>query len=270
MKTPLQTQSALIVVMLLSACLAGCTYERVISDDMDQWRAMAKPEQARPDPTMPTYAGSGWGVELAAFSGRDRQAGAARLITYLKDKSNITDAWPYDQGNRTLVLRGRFENAGAAEAQELLYQTRQLSIDEQQPFAKAQLTPYGSAAANAATPSDLQQFAGMAGYTLQVAVFDAAGGPRFREAAEAYCRQLREKNEQAYFYHGPNRSMVTIGLFNDSDLIPQGPVMQYGPRIREIQERFPHNIANGSTIVEKAQGQIIGDQPSVLVHLPRQ
>jgi hypothetical protein len=36
---------------------------------------------------------------------------------------------------------------------------------------------------------------------------------RRKEDAVASCRQLREKGEQAYFYHAAGRSYVTIGLF---------------------------------------------------------
>lgn len=262
--------SAVLILLATLISAWGCTYERVVRDDMDPWRKLASGERAPDLPTMPTFSSaSGWGIELATFSGRRRFSQANQLVTFLKEKTVIDDAWINDMGTHVAVLRGRFESPDAQVAQELLHQTRELTIDSSKRFEKAQLVPFGKATQSAVMASDLAQFVGMEGYTLQVAVFDSAGGPRYREAAEAYCRQLREKNEQAYYYHGPNRSMVTIGLFNESDMVQVGPLKQYGPRIREVQQRFPHNLVNGSTVVESAGGQIIGDQPSTLVHLPR-
>lgn len=262
---------------LLCATLAtGCTYRRVIHDDMDTWRAMATKNQATSDSPITTpdfHAQSqrgGWTIELARFSGTHRFASAQRLVQFLKDKTALADAWVHDTGSECIVMRGRFPAADAPGADALLHETRELAIDDTKRFEKARLIPWGSAAADAAEqPADLAQFAGMQGYTLQIAFFDKAGGKSFREAAETYCRQLREKGEQAYFYHGPNRSMVTLGLFTDADWQGQGIQKHYGPRIRELQERFPHNLGNGATIVERVNGQLIGDQPSVLVHLPR-
>ena len=263
------------LVLLLAACGAvtlSCTYERVVSDDMDAWRGMASKPQATDDPTTPDYSpqsSGGWAIELATFTGKSRRTSATRLVKWLKANTSLHDTWVYDQGNDSLVMQGRFTEPDSKQVQDELHRVRQLEIEKVKRFEKAQIIPYGKTALTADQPSDLTQFAGIQGYTLQVAFFDKAGGSRFREAAEAYCLQLRQKNEQAYFYHGPNRSMVTIGLFTDADWEGQGVQKRYGPRILELQERFPHNLGNGSTIVEKSGGKILGDQPSVLVHLPR-
>lgn len=263
------------MLTLLAACgpvMVSCTYERVVSDDMDAWRNIASKPQATDDPSTPNYGSQsrdGWAIELSTFTGKNRQANARRLMTYLMKQPNLSDIWVYDQGNDTHVMQGHYTDPSSELVQEELHRIREMTFDDIKRFEKAQVQPYGKTAMTADEPSDLTQFAGMPGYTLQVAFFDKAGGKEFREAAEIYCRQLREKKEQAYFYHGPNRSMVTIGLFNDSDWEGEGVSRHYGERIRELQKRFPHNLGNGSTIVEKSRGTIIGDQPSVLVHLPR-
>jgi len=264
----LMTRMAMLLTLLMAV---GCTYERVVKDDMDQWRKLANKERPAPGlPTMPSFvSSSGWGIQLATFEGNRRFTQAHRLVAFLKEKTAIQDAWVHDAGTHVVVLLGRFENPSSQEAQDELHRIRQMEIESTRRFEKAQLVPFGQAVQSAVMPADLSQFAGMSGYTLQVAVFDAAGGPKYREAAETYCRQLREQNEQAYFYHGPNRSMVTVGLFEESDLVQTGVLKEYGPRIREVQQRFPHNLVNGSTVVESAGGQVIGNQPSTLVHLPR-
>lgn len=272
MHKPGLTISVLALLLTLCGSLLSCKYERVVHDDMDTWRSMASKPQAHDDLTMPNLASQnqgGWAIELAIFSGKRRQASAKRLVMWLKENTSLSDTWVYDDANDSRVMQGRFSEPNSPQVQEELHQVRQMVINDVKRFEKAQIVPFGKTAMTAAQPSDLSQFAGIQGYTLQVAFFDKAGGQRFREAAEAYCRQLREKSEQAYFYHGPNRSMVTVGLFTDADWEGEGVKRHYGPRIRELQERFPNNLGNGSTIVEKSNGQLIGDQPSVLVHLPR-
>lgn len=272
MHKPRLTISVLVLLLTFCGSLPGCTYQRVVHDDMDAWRGMASKPQAHEDPTTPNFASQdqgGWAIELATFSGKRRQASARHLVTWLKEHTSLSDTWFYDDANDSRVMQGRFSEPNSPQVQDELHKVRLMVIDDVKRFEKAQIIAFGKTAMTAAQPSDLAQFAGIQGYTLQVAFFDKAGGERFREAAETYCRQLREKNEQAYFYHGPNRSMVTVGLFTDADWEGEGVKRHYGPRIRELQERFPHNLGNGSTIVEKSNGQIIGDQPSVLVHLPR-
>lgn len=264
-----------VAMTLLLACwgsMVGCTYERVVRDDMDAWRSMASKPQAQVDPALPRHTSQdqgGWAIQLATFSGNHKLNAAKRLVDYLKEHTTIKDAWVYPQGSDALVMQGRFTEADSPAIQAQLHEVRQMVIEDAKRFEKAQVVAYGKMAEADVQPSDLAQFAGIQGYTLQVAFFDKAGGPQFREAAEAYCRQLRKKNEQAFYYHGPNRSMVTIGLFTDADWEGTGVSKHYGPKIRELQERYPNNLGNGSTIVEKENGQIIGDQPSVLVHLPR-
>lgn len=268
----LQAVLPLALASVLASALVSCTYERVVHDDMNAWRSIASKPKADADPTTPDFtsqSSGGWAIELATFTGKHRKASALRLVTWLKENTTLTDAWIYDQENDTLVMQGRFTEPNSPQVQEELHHIRAMKIQDVQRFEKVQIVPYGKTAMTAATPSDLAQFTGIQGYTLQVAFFDKAGGSRFREAAETYCRQLREKNEQAYFYHGPNRSMVTIGLFTDADWEGEGIKKHYGQRIQDLQLRFPNNLGNGSTIVEKVNGQIIGDQSSVLVHLPR-
>ena len=121
---------------------------------------------------------------------------------------------------------------------------------------------------------DLKQHAGM--YSLQIGFYDEAFGKEFRKAAEEMATILREDGVEAYYYHGPNISMVTVGLFDDSDLVkrevrmPNGLVSiqeGYGPRIKVLQEQFPNNLGNGATVIDKIDGQNLGPQPSFLVRV---
>ena len=116
-------------------------------------------------------------------------------------------------------------------------------------------------------PLDLRRFSNMSAYSLQIAVFDAGAGGDFRDQAELYAKSLREKGEEAYFYHGPHRSMVTVGVFSANDFEQGGT---YGARIRAVQERFPYHTVNGEQISEQANGEGDGNKrphKSFVVHV---
>ncbi len=122
---------------------------------------------------------------------------------------------------------------------------------------------------------DLAQFAGHMGrYSLQIGFWDETyreGRGDFRRAAEEQVMKLRSEGVEAYLFHGPLRSMVTVQLFGEADLIRRadGSVLP-GPRVAELQERFPYNLANGQpfrlTIFGKQQED---PQPSFVIEMPR-
>lgn len=60
------------------------------------------------------------------------------------------------------------------------------------------------------TPYDLTRANGK--YTVQVGTFDLYGR---KEAANQYAAALRSEGYEAYVYHGPTQSIVTIGAFGD-------------------------------------------------------
>lgn len=110
---------------------------------------------------------------------------------------------------------------------------------------------------------DLRRFVGV--YTLQIGYYDDEYGKDFRAAAERAVVVMREDGHEAYFYHGPHRSMVTIGLFSEKDFVREGVSSVYGPRIREAQKTHPYNLGNGRTLIQKVRGESVGEQPSFIV-----
>ncbi len=123
---------------------------------------------------------------------------------------------------------------------------------------------------------DLAQFAGQVGkYSLQIGFWDETyrgrGQGDFRRAAEEQVLKLRREGVEAYLFHGPLRSMVTVQLFGEADLIRRadGSVVP-GPRVVALQERFPHNLANGEPFRLMIFGKQQEDpQPSFVVVMPR-
>jgi hypothetical protein len=120
-------------------------------------------------------------------------------------------------------------------------------------------------------------------YTLQVGVYSRedqkAATPaemaEFRKTAEEAVVQLRREGEQAFYSHGPNRSMVTIGLFGTEDFDATSKFES--PALRALRKRFPYNLQNGMgikqrfTVTDPKTGQQMKKeriQPSGLVQVP--
>ena len=259
---------ALLVVVMIN----GCTYERVVHDGWANLRAMADPKitqednQALSDES--TASGqTHWAILLDTFQGAARHEQARQLIHSLQQQGAIPDLWMQDTGEQVHVFRGQYVHPDDALAENDLRQTRLISLEGQRPFASAQLIPVGAASVDVPTdPLDLSRFSGM--YTLQIGFYDDQFGDDFRQAAQQAAATLREQGHDAYFYHGPHRSMVTVGLFTDRDFIQRGAVRAYGPEIEALQKKFPYNLGNGLTLVEKVHGKKVGTQPSLLVRVP--
>ncbi len=90
-------------------------------------------------------------------------------------------------------------------------------------------------------------------YSVVVAVFYDVPEMNYagrKEFAVKYCRQLREKGEQAFYDHGQTHSAVTIGLFPETAIrmrrkgVQTIPVVQ-DPRMRALMDRYPRLAVNG-------------------------
>jgi hypothetical protein len=125
-------------------------------------------------------------------------------------------------------------------------------------------------------------------YTLQVARYghtdrsqptpeELAG---FREAAEQAVLELRREGDEAFFYHGPFGSSVTIGLFSEADYLtqirdPSGgltnlPRPYESASLASLRAKYPHNLVNGATLQSRRKGtDEMVTQGSFLVGVPR-
>jgi len=91
-------------------------------------------------------------------------------------------------------------------------------------------------------------------YSVVVAVFfdvpkeGYAGRKKF---AADYCRRLRKNGYEAYYFHGANRSAVSIGAFG-AECVKQvrhgdhAEIIPNDPRIKKIMADFPRLAVNGS------------------------
>ena len=258
---------------LLVMNIAGCEPEtRVIRSSWDNLPADPKPRQTgnnsgqANDPYQDPAGGQGWAIQVMQFSGNTRHDQARDLIQQLREESNLRDFWIEDIDNTATLYHGRFKLASDPGIGIALASVQQIQIDGVQPFIESQLVPLVGQGRAIADPFDLRQFIGY--YSLQIGFYDAAYNGDFREAAEQAIRVLREDGHDAYYYHGPYRSILAIGVFSyEQAFVRAGATDTYAPQIRELQKQFPYNLGNGSTIIQKKDGVNIGEQKSSLIRV---
>lgn len=238
--------------------LAGCYEYRVKYDGWETFRSQIGGDKAgevnkqNSPGAAPADTQKGWAILVETFEGGNRFRRASDLIRRLTNRYAVTELWLQDDAGKTKVYRGRYDTLTDLDAQKTLMQMRALDDDGTKPYENVELVSLGGAETNRPTGSaDLRAHSGQGFYTLQIGFYDEEYGPDFRDAAEQAAAALRMENHRAFYYHGPNRSMVTIDLFTDADFDQDGPVRVYGVRMLSLQEKFPNNLANGRTIVEK-------------------
>ena len=272
-----------LVPLLLAAfvLMVGCYEYRVKYDGWETFRSQIggdKPGDGSASKDRvagggaPTQQQSGWAIQVETFEGSSRFRRASDLIRRLTNRNAVTDLWFQDHQGKITVYRGRYDNLTDLDAQRALMQTRAIEDNGEKPFENVELISLGGG--NQSQPlgsSDLRSYAGQGFYTLQIMFYDPDFGPDYRDAAEQAAATLRTEGNKAYFYHGPNRSMVTIDLFTDADFDQDGPVRVYGPRMLAVQEKFPNNLANGRTLLETISDGAKSEkraQPSFVVKVP--
>ncbi|MFO0832390.1 MAG: hypothetical protein U0637_11205 [Phycisphaerales bacterium] len=103
---------------------------------------------------------------------------------------------------------------------------------------------------------------------------------QFRAAAEKAVLELRSGGEEAFYYHSPRGSTVTVGVFGDNDQkstmtdpvtgkVIQLQTTQESPQLMEARARHPLNLVNGAPVLVKNKGATTSvEQPSFLVRVP--
>jgi hypothetical protein len=188
-----------------------------------------------------------------------------------------------ERGRSAVVAVGAFSDPTSPQAEAALKAVRELTIDGKQPFAAAFLAPPGSLANVGRRPelnllSARQQFGDQARFTLQVGAYGRddiadrqpteAELKDVRKAAEDAAAALRAEGELAFYYHGPRRSMVTIGVFTDADA--QSVNSPNRAELNALRKRFPNNLYNGQGIRERVGNSVPRLQRSQLVEIPQE
>ncbi len=148
---------------------------------------------------------------------------------------------------------------------------KSLVIDDLQPFISAFLVPPDTLESGSDSPWSLASVRRQYGpevrlYTLEVGVYEDPDREVALRAAEEAVEVYRRQNEPAYFYHGPHRSSVTIGVLTEAQVDLEAP--GFGPSVRELRLRHPHRAVNGLEVRVIEAGRDRGIAPSKLMLIP--
>ncbi len=264
----------LAAVVGLGALLVGCAGGGNPSPGFD------------PDEGQELFGGTGasareagaWTIALAAFRGEQAAEAARFALTRVSGEGGLRDARLEQRGEAILLTLGRFDGPDDPRAKAELERVRQAELRGIKPFAPALRTPPQP------TPGtnpeyDLLNIASVYGpgyvYTLQIGSYGRSDGrpandaerAEARKAAERAVATLRSEGEQAFYFHGPNYSSVTVGLFKADEVDPQTGL--HSPALQDLQAKFPYNLLNGAQRTVKLRGEEAQAQRSVLVGIPK-
>ena len=214
-------------------------------------------------------ARSPWAIVVGVYTGMGAFDRAQSAAGRLRESFGLTGARAEPRSNGAVVLVGGYDSPADDRAQRDLARLHEMEIDGATPFRTAFLAPQGGPVEGSFPKLNLanarENHGDGAKYTLQVAVYESEDGREARRAAEEATQAFRRDGELAFYYHGPTKSMVTIGLFGDRDYDPQ--TGRRSKELRDLQQRFPYNLLNGRTIIERRIGGK-RTQPSTLVQVP--
>lgn len=217
--------------------------------------------------TAPTPDGEeGWAVLLELVRGPDHESRAQVRRRAWATQLGRGDVTVRERDAGSAVVLGSYDEPDDARAQRDLRMVKALEVNGVRPFAGAYLLPPTAPEPEMGERPEwnLMRVAEMpagrnALYSLHVGVFEGRNRER---RAEEECERLRRLGEQAYYFHGRDRSAVTVGLFGED---------AYGRRgvsgdVRALQARFAYMMLNGRERLERADGS---PEPTILVQIPR-
>lgn len=287
---PLSRVLMLLALLLLPlGCASESKVERPRNIDPIEARLLFGDDPAPPANAAAPKDGEGGGFTILLATVppalRDRPE---VMIAQVGDMLGTSQArlLPAEGDRPARIVFGRYDDPASPRAQNDLKRVREIVRDGARPFGGAVLIPEAVHA-----PSDerlarfdlrraRKQHGSEFVYTLQVGMYAREDTRRpsapdlaaFRKAAEDAVERLRREGEQAFFFHGPNGSMVTVGLFNDGDFDSSVVPPLESSRLKEARTRHPHNLLNGRGVREvsrRADGQAEARlQESRLVLIP--
>jgi hypothetical protein len=204
-----------------------------------------------------------WTIIIYTFRGEDEEAQAPAALRRAQNEAGLRECYLEKRGGATVIAYGRYGTAEAGQkdldrihATEVEMPDGSGSLVKAKPFSEAFLSPPMDI--KGSIPEyDLRNARRLKGdwaiYTLQVGVYSREDRAptlkeieEFRKAAEQAVVQLRHEGEQAYYYHGPMRSSVTIGLFGAEDYDPQ--LKLECAALKQLRRKFPYNLQNGAGV----------------------
>lgn len=256
------------------------TFQKQQRNEVRQQREQAREEGwfaslFKPKKQAPEF-GEFWSILIAPIEEPNHRQIAQDLADNLTQQTQLEDFWVNAENERSVVYFGKYENVRTKDAQRDRDILKTYARSGQIPPANLILVPVNIVDRGAHPEYELSAAAKQGGiYTLQIAYFeDPDKRERAKKAAEDYVLELRSKNEPAFYSHGKNRSMVTIGVFDQNAVIRRkdnfGRLQAfYAPEVEQLLVKYPYHAANGEQVViaNTASGQKAAQKP-FLVKIP--
>lgn len=211
-----------------------------------------------------------WRIALAVFSGPDAVARANAVLPIVQREGGIPEAFVEPRKSGAIIAYGAYDAPDSRQAQRDLERIRAMQVDGRRVYPRAFLAPPQGGVSGAIPEWNLatarEQYGQTMKYTLQVAVYEANRRAEAMRLAEQAAATYRRDGELAFYYHGPNRSMVTIGVFGDRDFDPSSGRMSQ--ELQELVARHPAHLYNGMGVRETLSDGSTRTQPPQLVRIP--
>ncbi len=211
-----------------------------------------------------------WRIVLATYSGENALAQAHAALPVFQNEGGVPEAFVEPRRRGAVIAVGAYDEPSSAAAQRHLARIRAITYNGRPAHPAAFLAPPEARPTGGDPELDLatarRRFGESAKYTLQVAVYESDRRAEAARLAEQAAASYRADGELAFYFHGPNRSMVTIGLFTDRDYDPQNN--RYSAELRALLARHPKHLLNGMGVRERGPDGSTRDQPPQLVQTP--
>jgi hypothetical protein len=228
--------------------------------------------------------GGAWSIYLASFTGDDHRE-AARLSRdeIARRYPALTDAFVSSGARGSSVLAGRFAGPEDPAAKARLKAVKEMLEGGARVFPRAMLTRTATDVDQGPPgPNDLrivrQRFPKAQVYSVQVAAWSTFGSKDLKyadmkRAAEAYCRELRSRGEEAYYFHDSYSqiSTVMVGVYGPDAYDSKSTL--HSAEVDAVMRRFPKSLVNGEEVLipldpSNPQGKTVPQGPR-LVEIPR-
>jgi len=206
---------------------------------------------------------------LSTFSGTDHVQQAKRFKNETEKRTKWTDLRVVHMEDRSELYKGIYPSIKAAQGD--LAKAKEW-------VAPAGYPPYKNAIVVVVPgqyvgPAELNLRNAKGAYTVVVAVFYNVPANNYltrKTDAVSYCQRLRANNYEAYYYHGPVNSLVTVGSFPESSvrMVTEKGVTKpkiVDSRINAImkEEQFEYLAINGQREFYRSASAVSGSQAKV-------
>lgn len=250
-----------IVLFVMLMLPLGCVERRVVKDGWDSWKpnhrpgesgvAASKGDKKKGKTSDKDIADVGrWTISLGTVTGPEHASRAANIVRDLVDSLGLAGVWAAEEEAATVINHGRYESPNHPRAQDDLFKLRQLQNRGTLKTSVVMLVPATQERRGSLADYDLLNVPQKGHYTLLLGYYDEEYGDDYRNAAEQAAAALRQEGYQAYYYHAPNMSQVTIGVFPPSVVqqVKSGKQISFeiaDEKVLALQHIFPNYLGNG-------------------------